>query len=116
MGEITKSYLETVVAQKAQKRVDADLRNLKEVIANNPIGAQLGIKVGEKPGAGGMVGKFLPISNTNSTWCLLAGAKEGFETNLEAIEVELLEKYKKQELDSILEKLSGLEYLFEAQQ
>ena len=105
-----KTMLEKRIEERAEKRFTDDLRSLINDIQKNPIGKSLTILINGKPVELADSGINFGLINNNST-----KGKYVLNTNLKEIKEKLVDEYKKEETDSILDKLTNIDYLFQNQ-
>lgn len=103
-----KTILEKRIEERAHERFNKDLKTLVDLIHHHPIGGQLTVTIGDRN---------IPIANFGQNYGLLNGRgihnQNSEHTNLAIVKENLIEKYKKEETDEILNKLDGLNYLFD---
>jgi hypothetical protein len=105
-----KTLLEKRIEERAEKRFKDDLRILINDIQKNPIGKSLTILINGKPVELADSGINFGLINNNST-----KGNYVLNTNLKEIKEKLVDEYKKEETDSILDKLTNIDYLFQNQ-
>ena len=105
-----KTMLEKRIEERAEKRFTDDLRSLINDIQKNPIGKSLKILINGDPIELADSGINFGIINNNST-----KGNYVLNTNLKEIKEKLVDEYKKEETDSILDKLTNIDYLFQNQ-
>lgn len=105
-----KTMLEKRIEERAEKRFTDDLRSLINDIQKNPIGKSLTILINGKPVELADSGINFGLINNNST-----KGNYVLNTNLKEIKEKLVDEYKKEETDSILDKLTNIDYLFQNQ-
>ena len=105
-----KTMLEKRIEERAEKRFTDDLRSLINDIQKNPIGKSLNILINDNPVELADSGINFGIINNNST-----KGNYVHNTNLIEIKEKLVDVYIKEETDSILDKLTNIDYLFQNQ-
>lgn len=105
-----KTLLEKRIEERAEKRFKDDLRILINDIQKNPIGKSLTILINGKPVELADSGINFGLINNNST-----KGNYVLNTNLKEIKEKLVDEYKKEETDAILDKLTNIDYLFQNQ-
>ena len=105
-----KTMLEKRIEERAEKRFKDDLRSLINDIQKNPIGKSLTILINDNPVELADSGINFGIINNNST-----KGNYVHNTNLIEIKEKLVDVYIKEETDSILDKLTNIDYLFQNQ-
>ena len=105
-----KTMLEKRIEERAEKRFTDDLRSLINDIQKNPIGKSLTILINGKPVELADSGINFGLINNNST-----KGNYVHNTNLIEIKEKLVDVYIKEETDSILDKLTNIDYLFQNQ-
>ena len=105
-----KTMLEKRIEERAEKRFKDDLRSLINDIQKNPIGKSLTILINGKPVELADSGINFGLINNNST-----KGNYVHNTNLIEIKEKLVDVYIKEETDSILDKLTNIDYLFQNQ-
>ena len=106
-----KTILEKRIEEKATERAQKDYIEMMKFLKTNPITSRLTIEVKCLK-----EDKMIHLAYHGPNWALLndEGLKNqhSTSTNIETVLDELVEKYKKEETDSILSKLENLGYLF----
>lgn len=104
---MNKTILEKRIEERANERFEDDLRKFIDFLLGHPISKELRVKIGEEN---------IPIANFGSNYGLLNNEglhnRHSAHTNLEIVKRNLIEKYKKEETDKILEQLESFNYLF----
>ena len=102
-----KTFLETRIEERAEERFEKELIDFASFIMHHPLAGKLRVKIGDEN---------IPIANLGQNYGLVNTKglknKNSEFTNLAEVKDELVEKYKKEETDMILNKLTTIEYLY----
>lgn len=100
-----KSFLEKRIEEKAQQRVDEDFRTLEKFFDDHPLASKLKIlRIDTNTN--------MHILNPGCSYSLLYGKYAQQYTNLIEVKGNLFEQYKKEETDSLLNRLQQIEDFF----
>ena len=105
---IDKTFLEKRIEEKSNERFEKEYREFVNFILNHPIGRLLTVHIGDEN---------IPISNFGGNYALFneiqSENKRHIHTNYEEVKKQVVEKYKKEETDNLIEKLSSIHYLLQ---